>query len=138
MITAKFVEADEVKSVIFDNELYDRITDDNCPPKEEFKIPEEGCKFIGGYLFDKLVSLFIVHGNKMHFMVLKPYRKYSKVLLDACFGRWPYSVYCEIPSLYKSVLNFAKKYGFKEVYVELKSHKKNGQLYDVHRLIYEV
>ena len=129
--------ASKIVKAIYD-ELYDRITDDNCPPKEEFKLPSEGYEAVGGYVDGKIASLFMVHDKKMHFMVLKPFRKFARELLDASFKVWPYTVYCEIPSLYKTVINFAKRYGFKETKLELLAHKKNGKLYDIHTLEYEV
>ena len=136
MITTGKSTYEEV--VVFINEFYDRITDDNCPPVELFVMPESGYDAISGYVSGGLASMFIVHGEKMHYMAFKPYRKHSKELLRASFKRRPKAVYCEIPSLYMEVVNFAKNYGFKEINVERLSHRKNGHYYDVHTLTYEV
>ena len=134
---AAFAPYEDVKTVIYDDEIYDRITDDNCPPKKEFVLPESGYVAVGGYVGD-IASLFMVHGDKMHFMVIKEYRKHSKDLLDLSFELYPRNVYCEIPSLYRSVINFALNYGFKETAISKLIYRKNGLFYNVHRLEYEV
>ena len=138
MITAAFAPMEDVKKLIYNDELYDRITDDSCPPKEDYILPEEGYIAVGGYIGGEIASLFMVHGKKMHFMALKQYRKQARLLLKESFKVYPYDVYCAIPSLYMSVINFAKNYGFKETSVESRAHKKNGILYDIHILEYEV
>jgi len=76
----------------------------------------------------------MVHDKKMHFMVLKPHRRYSGRLWEEWFKLLPCVGYCEIPALYKSLINFAKKRGFREVKIKPLSHKKNGKLYDIHVL----
>lgn len=134
MITAAFASKEDVEKLIYDDELYDRITDDNCPPKEEFEMPTEGFQAVGGYIGGKIASLFMVHDSKMHFMVLKPYRKLASKLWMVSIGFMPCSGYCEVPSLYRSLINFAKKHGFIETKIELLAHKKNGKLYDIHTL----
>ncbi len=138
MITAHQPSYEEIVKLVFDDELYDRMTDDNCPPKEEFELPTEGYEAIGGYLYSQIVSLFLVYGDELHFVVLKPYRKHAVKLLDASFKMRPQTVCCKIASLYRPVINFAKNYGFKEIDIEPMAFKKNGQLYDIHKLMYEV
>lgn len=138
MITANFAPIEDVKKLVYDDELYDRITDDNCPPKEQFEMPEDGYKAVGGYVDGEIASLFMVHDNKMHFMVLKPFRRLSSKLWKASIRFMPCSGYCEVPALYKSLINFAKKHGFIETKIEKSAHKKNGIMYNVHTLEYEV
>lgn len=138
MITIKLAPRKDIKAVIFDDEIYDRITDDNCPPKELFELPQDGYVAIGGYIHGKIASMFIVHDDKLHFMVLKPYRLYAWELLRDSFKFYPHNVYVQIPSLYKPVINFAKNFGFKETLVTEKTHKKNNCWYDIHTLTYEV
>lgn len=128
----------DIETVIFDAEIYERISDDNCPPKEKFKVPFNDAEYIGGYVEGEIASLFVVHDKKMHFMVLKKFRKYARELLNASFCMRPKDVYCVIPSLYPEVINFAKNYGFKQTAVHKNAHLKNGILYDNHILVYEV
>lgn len=138
MITASFCGIEDVNAVIFDDEIYDRIIDDNCPAKEYFIMPDSGYISVGGYVNGEISSIFIVHGKKMHFMVLKPYRKHAIELLKESFKIHPFDVYVEIPSCYIEVVNFAKNFGFKEIKIEESAHKKNGMLYNVHTLEYGV
>lgn len=137
MITIKIAPIEDVKTVVFDSELYDRITDDNCPSKEDFTLPTDGYTAIGGYIHGKIASMFIVHDSKLHFMVLKPYRLYAWELLRDSFKFYPHNVYVQIPSLYRPVINFAKNFGFIETKIDKKAHKKDNRLYDVHTLTYE-
>lgn len=137
MIKAHLCEYRDIAAVILDDEIYDRIIDDNCPPKERFIAPESGYIYVGGYVSGKIASAFIVHDGKMHFMVLKPYRKHARKLLRESFKAYPFNVYVEIPACYMEVINFAKNYGFEEVKIEENAHKKNGKLYAVHTLEYE-
>lgn len=138
MITAHLCDIEDVKTVIYDDEIYDRVTDDNCPSKEYFELPESGYISVGGYVDGIIASMFIVHDNKMHFMVLKPYREYAGKLLKESFKVYPFNVYVEIPSCYMEVINFAKNYGFEEVKITENAHKKNGKFYSVYTLEYEV
>jgi len=138
MITARSSTTDEIDAIIFDEEIYDRITDDNCPPMNRFRMQYTGGYFISGFVGDEIASLFIVHGKKMHFMVLKPYRRFCHDLMTESFKLWPHDVYVEIPTLYRSVINFVKNFGFQEIDILKDSHLKNGKLYDCHKLTYEV
>lgn len=137
MITADFCTAEEAKAVLFDDEIYDRITDDRSPAKEKFTPPAEGVSYIAGYVDGQIASLFIVHDEKLHFMVLKAFRLHARELLRHSFIIWPHRVYVEIPTLYRTVINFAKRAGFKEAGLAPRPHLKNGMLYDRQTLIYE-
>jgi len=130
-LESKIAPHKDVERIILDDEIYDRITHDDCPPKERFVLPKNGYIAIGGYLDGKIASLYMVHGSKMHFMVLKCYRKYSRQLLDSAMNFYSLPVYCEIPTLYRSVINFAKKAGFVLSEIKEKSYLKNGKLYNV-------
>lgn len=134
-IKAKIARKNDVDRVIYDDEIYDRIGDDMCPPKEEFQFPYGELVTIGGYVDDKIASLFIVHkNNEMHFMVLKSYRKYARRLLKASFGLWPFDVWVNIPALYMSVINFSRKNGFVVSEIIKNGHLKGGKLYDCYIL----
>ena len=100
--------------------------------------------YIGGYLNGKLIAVSMVHlfekGYKFHYQVLKSYRVYARIMLNQALGvimpRCK-KIYCEIPDLYQSVINFAKKAGFREVSKNESSILKNGQLYDRHLMVLE-
>jgi hypothetical protein len=136
MITARFISYEEAKVIILDEEMYDRVTDDYCPAREDFEMPYiENIKYIGGYLDKDIASLFVVYDNRMHFMVLKQYRKYARELYKVSSVLYPYSVYVKIPSKYKEVIAFSKKVGFKEIAIEKAAFKKNNIMYDLYTLV---
>ncbi len=134
----KIPSLQDIGIVILDEEIYDRISDDNCPPREEFLVESFfniDMDILGGYIEGNIASLFMVHDKRMHFMVLKKYRRYSRELLAESLKGYPHDIYVKICSKYKPVINFAKNNGFKEILIEPKTYLKNGCLYDDHTLI---
>ncbi len=116
MIVIKEPSKEEVDIIIFDDEIYDRIADDTCPTKDDFIIPYKDIEFIGCYLDNKIIGLANADKDgKFHFQVLKQYRKYAREVLKQILDKLDRSLYCEIPTCYKSVINFAKNNGFREV-----------------------
>ena len=139
MIAAKVSTYDEVCTVIYDDEIYDRITDDNCPTKDKFVMPCCGYEAVTGFVDEQIASLFTVEeDSNMHFMVLKKFRKHADELWRESFKLLHKSGYCNVASKYMSLINFAKKRGFKEVEVVPKAYSKNNKLYDLHILKIEV
>ena len=123
--------------LIYDDELYDRMSDDTCPKKENFKmVYPDGVFFLGGYVESEISSLFIVHGQKVHFMVLKDRRRHAKELMLRSLDIWGKPCYCVIPKMYRSVINFAKNCGFREDGVIPAEHTKNGVTCDSQILRY--
>lgn len=135
MITVDYANNRDVDVLVYNPELSDRITDDYCPALKDFEMQYHNSVFIGGYIEGKIASLFIVHMDQtMHFMVLPCYRMRARELLNESLKLWPYDVYCIIPVLYKPVINFARKMGFKEVARLPDDHLKNGVYYDSFKL----
>ncbi len=126
----------EVDRVVYDPEIYDRISDDNSPPLEAFQMVYLGT-MITGYVNGEVASLFHVVSGKLHYMVLKPYRRHARALLRQAFELYPHPVWCSIPALYMEVINFALNFGFRRFAIEEKGHKKNGEFYDCHLLEYD-
>src|SRR5690606_37529321 len=99
-----------------------------------FTFPE-GIHHIGGFVGDTLASVLNWHeanGIRIHFQVLKPYRRYARELLNLSLAPLAGhgSVHCVIPTLYRSVINFARHSGFEAVAIIPGAHQKNGRLYD--------
>jgi hypothetical protein len=131
MISADLPTRAEIALVMFDDEIFHRTNPDGVI--NSYKIEGAnlaGWHFIGGYVDGLIASLFIVKDDQMHFWVLKGYRKHARGLLAASFSKWPKDVWCEIPALYQSVINFAKNYGFIQTGINRNSFMKNGKLYD--------
>jgi hypothetical protein len=116
--------------VLLNPEIYDRISDDNSPPREEWELPD--IDYWGGYIDGALASVNIEHdfrdGKKIHFQVLKPYRWAARELLNASLpeGR----LYCQIPTCFMTTINFAKNQGFEVIEVSPRVYPKYGQLHD--------
>lgn len=134
MISARFCTSAEALTILKDPEIYDRITDDNCPTLQDFVLPDRvRVHYIGGYVGGTLAALSVIHhDNKFHFMVLEPYRRHARELLKQSLSLWPVKVWCEIPACYRTVINFARRNGFVELGIIPKAHRKNGQIYDIH------
>jgi len=140
VITSRIISPKEAAKVLNDPEIYDRISNDNCP--DTFDEYPDTALYIGGYVNGQLVSVSIIHetkiGYKFHYQVLKQHRKYAGKLLKQAIGpilQICESIYCEIPSLYRSVINFASKHGFEVVEIKNACYPKNGINYDVHVMV---
>lgn len=141
MIWVKQPSKEDIDTITFDEEIYDRAADDLCPPIEEVKkmgiINHQFFDFFGCYLGNKIIGLVSIEkGGKFHFEVLKPYRQYARECLKSCLQLIQDDIYCEIPTLYQSVINFAKKGGFKEVGVVDNNYIKNNIKYNSIKLEY--
>lgn len=96
-------------------EFYDRISDDDSPPVEEFT-PPEGPLYILGAVDDEPASLFIAHGSQIHYMARKRFRMLSRGLLELSIQKSGMRfMFCEIPVTSPAVINFARKSGFRSV-----------------------
>ena len=118
MIEIRKPTREDIDLVTFDDEIWQRSNSDNCPSKEELKANYDFYnyfEFLGCYLNNKIIALATV-GNEgnFHFEVLKPYRKYARIALNGFVTVLNRDLFCEIPLLYKEVINFAKNNGFKE------------------------
>lgn len=133
---------EDIERVLFDDEIYGRISDDTCPPKEVVKeyFSYGSAVFLGGYINDEIASIYAIEDNgTLHYMVLKPYRKYAGRLYEASFKALPFQrAIVRVPTLYRGLINFAKRYGFEEVGIEPGIYIKNGRSYDRVILIKEV
>lgn len=121
----------QVATVLFDPWVYDRITDDNCPPMDEFEIPE--ADYILGTVDGQPASLFVTHDCKMHYMTRPCYLMAARELFRLSMNRYGDWCYCEIPTLYQTTINFAIKEGFRVVGT-VGQHLKGGKLYPITRL----
>ena len=137
MLSIKIPNKKDIDAILFDPEIYERITDDYTNG-QDIQVPYDDWYFLGAYIDGKIVGLFYVHDdNWMHFAVLKEYRRYAGEILKECLKLYPYKVYVTIPTKFRNVINFAKKNGFKESAVLAKHYLKNGVFYDSIKLIYE-
>lgn len=113
----------DIEKILFDEEIYKRISDDRCPPRSVMRwiFPYSMFKYRGIFLGDEIVGLGNIDRNsKFHFAFLKKYRllarKGLKMILDdkEFCQMYQDNIWCEIPIIYKGVINFAKRSGFVE------------------------
>jgi len=128
----------EIESVLKHPEIYETITDDDCPPADECVIPiDENYKYIGGFVNGKIIAIMVYHkcsgGNKCHVQVLPEYRKdYAlKFGEQSLLFRGTQPLCAEIPDLYKNVLDFAFRFGFEVIETRKQDYCKNGKKYDL-------
>lgn len=141
MIELKIPTKEEIDLITFDNEIYERASDDTCPSKEWFRgnFNYDLFYFMGCFLDGKIIGLACIEKNgQFHFEVLKEYRKkYAREALRLILRQLKKEIFCEIPTLYQGVINFAKNHGFKEVGISTEDYIKNGIFYKRIKLIYE-
>lgn len=138
MIKIKKPSTKDIALIIFDDEIYDRISDDSCPKKEDFNLSYEIFEFLGCYLDNKIIGLAMTKKcGLFHFQVLKLYRKYAREALQGFLKKFDRFLYCEIPQCYQSVINFAKNNGFEEIGIIPNTPKftKNNKSYNYIKLI---
>lgn len=138
MIVKQTTDINEIKHIICNNEIYDCITDDNCPPRDEFEPPvDEDHMYIGGYVNNEIIAIMVYHkykdGQICHVQVLPEFRKEYAIQFgeQSLSFRGTRPLYAEIPTLYPNVIHFAKLNGFKEIETIKDSHVKDGSLSDV-------
>ena len=143
MIVKKTTNADDIKAVLCQGAIYECITDDECPPAEEFEPPtDQDYLYVGGYVNGEIIAIMVYHeymdGNECHIQVLPEHRKqYAKDFAEqALLFRGTLPLYAEIPDLYKNVLNFACSFGFEVISKRDNDYVKNGVYYNMNILRY--
>ena len=143
MIVKKTTNADDIKAILCQGAIYECITDDECPPVEEFEPPtDQDYLYVGGYVNGEIIAIMVYHeymdGNECHIQVLPEHRKqYAKDFAEQALSfRGTLPLYAEIPDLYKNVLNFACSFGFKVISKRDNDYVKNGVYYNMNILRY--
>lgn len=106
MIKIEVASQQEIESIIKDDEIYARISDDYSPDVQSLDIPKMECA-LSGFVNNDLASLYLVNNDKMHFMVLDKHRGNARKLLERSFNYFNKTVYCVIPLCYDNVIKFA-------------------------------
>lgn len=129
-ITIRRASIEEAALIIKDDEIYDRVSDDHSPKKEDFAPPD--ILYIGCYLDNKIIGVSTSEsyrdGYKVHFMVLKDYRYLARKFFKRILFILSNPVYAVIPECYPSVINFVKNTGFNLVDHE-EGYMKNNQVH---------
>ncbi len=127
---------EEIDLITFDEEIWKKTADDLC--QKDFELPYEKFEFLGAYLEEKIIGLASIEKDgRFHFEVLKPYRRCAREILALFLNQLQRPIYCAIPTIHKSVINFAKKNGFQEVGILEERFLKNGINYPRIKLEYD-
>jgi hypothetical protein len=144
LILKETTNIDDIKAVLCHPDIYDAITDDQCPAIECFEPPvNDEYLYIGGYVKGEIIAVMVYHkykdGNKCHVQVLPAHRKEhaKKFGQQSLLFRGTVPLYAEIPDLYKNVLDFALLNDFEVISVIENDYIKNGKTYNVNVLRYK-
>ena len=140
MIVKEITNEVEIRTILCDPDIYDTIASDECPAIDDFEIPFDNHRYIGGFVNGEIIALMVYHtykdGNKCHVQVLPEHRKEyaQKFGEQSLIFRGTQPLYAEIASLYQNVLDFALIFRFEILDKKIDDYKKNGLLYDTYIL----
>jgi len=133
--------ADDIKAILCQGAIYECITDDECPPVDEFEPPtDQNYTYIAGYVNGEIIAIMVYHkyldGNECHIQVLPEFRKkHAREFAEqALMFRGTLPLYAEVPDLYKNVLNFALAHNFEVIDTKENDYIKNGKPYNTNVL----
>jgi hypothetical protein len=130
----------EIRTILCNKEIYDTISDDYSPQADDFTLPFDGYRYIGGYVNDEIIAVMVYHayrdGNKCHVQVLPQFRESHAAQFgeQSLLFKGTQPLYAEIPDLYGNVLDFAHKFGFKIIETVKNDYIKNGIGYNMNIL----
>jgi hypothetical protein len=128
-------DENEIKKVICEKEIFERINDDYTETIDNFKIPFFNYRYFAGYIDNCIIGVMVYNYNKdkifCHFQVLKQFRskfayKFAKLSLIKDLD-----IYIEVPVVFKDVIRFSKAFGFKEKKLYKNNYIKNGKKSDI-------
>lgn len=118
-------------------DIFDTITDDDCPPPEEYDIPvNDNYLYIGGFVNGEIIAVMVYHnykdGKKCHVQVLPEYRhEYAAIFGEqSLMFKGTQTLYAEIPECHPNVLDFAFRFGFRVIETKEQDYCKNGNKYN--------
>lgn len=127
-----------IKSILSDEEIFDRISEDGMT-MDDIKIdPKKEC-WLAAYANEHLIGVFVLAPTnsrciEIHVHILKEFRSYA---VEATLKVYEFilttkylKLIAKIPDIYKDVIGFSEKMGMKKEGVNRKSYLKNNQLLD--------
>lgn len=130
----------EIESILFDDYIWDCISDDNTPSREEIDLLKYCHRFTGGYTKNNCIFAIMCYHyiNKQlfcHIHVLPKYRKqyaidFTKLIEESTTE----TLYTKVPDNHKHMLNFVKKFGFEIIDYYDDGSIKNGKKYKTYKL----
>ncbi len=136
MILKQTTNLDDIKAVLCNPEIYDRIASDNKGRLSIDTLPfNDGYRYIVGYINNIAFGLCVYckkqDATMIHFHVLPDYRKkYAKIFaIKSLKLRGTSPLFAVTPNCYKPVINFALNVGFEIYGVHDEIFTKNGKDY---------
>lgn len=135
MIVEPCFDSGEILAVLFDPWIYERITEDGAPSKEEYVLPD-GVTYV---MDEDRRALMIYHWLsdsviQCHIHVPRDNKDIAHRFCESAL-RWVWSntsvikIVAQIPEIYSDVTEFAKKHGFIIEGINTASYRKNGNIY---------
>ena len=133
MVVNPVSDMEVVKSILCDEWIYDRISEDGTPSAEDYEPPTDVL-----YLTDEALSgIMIFHplngsAHEMHIQMID--KSKSMDFCQSCI-KWFWNnsdaikIIAQIPEIYPDVCRFAEKNGFVKEGVNRSSYRKNGEIY---------
>jgi len=135
-------DLDYIKSVLFDDEMWDRSSDDHIV-KTDSLIANLGCIWLKCYHYEKpmgIASIALENSSvvNVHIHIPKENRGRHTKGIGLSILRWVkdnanpniHKINTKIPVIYKDVIRFAHSLGFKDEGIDRLSIMKNGKLID--------
>ena len=126
-------DMDKIKTVLCDEWIYNRISEDGTPPPEEYEPPTQALYLID----DDLSGVMIFHPLnaitfEMHIQMLN-----KEVAMEFCQSciKWFWDksyakkIIAQIPEIYPDVCRFAEKNGFEREGINRASYLKDGKIH---------
>lgn len=136
MIIRRTFDPEEIKTIICDEWIYDRVSEDFTPEAHEFEPP---VRRDHTYLVDEeLNGLFILHPinsitQEVHVHVLDREKamEFGEAVINWAWSNMKFNkMVAQIPEIYPDVARFAEKNGFVKEGVNRQSYLKNGTIHD--------
>ena len=122
---------EDIKAVLAHPEIWDAITDDYCPPVDQFDFAFDGWRKVCGYDGGRPFAVMMFHefadGEKLHIQVLPDSRDKSREFAGKALEYANYPLYAEIPEIYQNVIKFADEFGFIPICHKPEPHIKRGE-----------
>ena len=136
MIVKETTNIDDIKAILSNTDIYDRISSDKGDKLTLDTLPvNDDYRYIAGYVDNKIFGLCIYCKKKditiVHFQVLPDYRRKhaKKFAVKSLDFRGTSPLFAVTPNCYKPVINFALNIGFEIYGVHDELFTKNGKSY---------
>lgn len=111
----------EIESVLFDDTIWDAITDDHAKSKSEVNLLDVCHKYVGGYteegcIFAVMCYHYINKELFCHIQVLPKFRrKYALKFANLVLEGEKEVLYTKVPYNHRHMVNFTRRFGFKVI-----------------------